>query len=105
MNAATELQSGRGEPLKDTARVLGRYYDCVVWRTYRQCDLEEFAELAGVPVINGLTDYAHPCQVLADLMTIRERRARWRARSSASSGMAAAWQTASSQAACWQGCV
>ena len=73
MNAATELQqSGRGEPLKDTARVLGRYYDCVVWRTYRQCDLEEFAELAGVPVINGLTDYCHPCQVLADLMTIRE---------------------------------
>lgn len=46
MNAATEPQSGRGEPLKDTARVLGRYYDCVVWRTYRQCDLEEFAELA-----------------------------------------------------------
>ena len=74
MNAATELQSGRGEPLKDTARVLGRYYDCVVWRTYRQRDLEELAELAGVPVINGLTDYAHPCQVLADLMTIRERR-------------------------------
>lgn len=76
MNAATELQSGRGEPLKDTARVLGRYYDCVVWRTYRQSDLEEFAEFAGVPVINGLTDYAHPCQVLADLMTIRERKAR-----------------------------
>ena len=74
MNAATELQSGRGEPLKDTARVLGRYYDCVVWRTYRQSDLEEFAEFAGVPVINGLTDYAHPCQVLADRMTIRERR-------------------------------
>ena len=57
MNTA-ELQAGRGEPLKDTARVLGRYYDCVVWRTYRQSDLEEFAELAGVPVINGLTDYA-----------------------------------------------
>ena len=73
MNTA-ELQSGRGEPLKDTARVLGRYYDCVVWRTYRQRDLEEFAEYAGVPVINGLTDYAHPCQVLADLMTIRECR-------------------------------
>ncbi len=73
MNTA-ELQAGRGEPLKDTARVLGRYYDCVVWRTYRQSDLEEFAEFAGVPVINGLTDYAHPCQVLADLMTIRERR-------------------------------
>ena len=73
MNAATELQAARGEPLKDTARVLGRYYDSVVWRTYRQRDLEEFAEYAGVPVINGLTDYAHPCQVLADLMTIREK--------------------------------
>ena len=61
MNAATELQqSGRGEPLKDTARVLGRYYDCVVWRTYRQCDLEEFAELAGVPVINGLRSEERP---------------------------------------------
>ena len=74
MNAATELQAARGEPLRDTARVLGRYYDCIVWRTYRQRDLEELAEYAGVPVINGLTDYAHPCQVLADLMTIRERR-------------------------------
>lgn len=73
MNTA-ELQAGRGEPLRDTARVLGRYYDCAVWRTYRQRDLEELAELSGMPVINGLTDYAHPCQVLADLMTIRERR-------------------------------
>ena len=67
-------QIGKKESIADTARVLGRYYDCVVWRTYRQSDLEEFAALAGVPVINGLTDYAHPCQVLADLMTIRERR-------------------------------
>lgn len=73
MNAATELQSVGGEPLRDTARALGRYYDCVVWRTYRQADLEEFASYASVPVINGMTDYAHPCQVLADLMTIRER--------------------------------
>ena len=73
MNAATELQASRGEPLRDTARVLGRYYDCIVWRTYRQRDLEELAAYAGVPVINGLTDYAHPCQVLADLMTIREK--------------------------------
>ena len=103
MNTA-ELQAGRGEPLKDTARVLGRYYDCVVWRTYRQSDLEEFAELAGVPVINGLTDYAHPCQVLADLMTIRERRAALRAGSSALSATAVAWQTASSWADCWLGC-
>ena len=74
LNAATELQIARGEPIQDTARVLGRYYDCIVWRTYRQRDLEELAAYAGVPVINGLTDYAHPCQVLADLMTIRERR-------------------------------
>ena len=73
MNTA-ELQAGRGEPLRDTARVLGRYYDCAVWRTYRQRDLEELAELSGIPVINGLTDYAHPCQVLADLMTIREHK-------------------------------
>ena len=64
-----ELQAGRGEPLKDTARVLCRYYDCVVWRTYRQSDLEEFAELAGVPVINGLTDYAQ-CSVLAGNLSI-----------------------------------
>ena len=73
MNTA-ELQAGRGEPLRDTARVLGRYYDCAVWRTYRQRDLEELAELSGIPVINGLTDYAHPSQVLADLMTIREHK-------------------------------
>ena len=53
MNAVTELQASRGEPLRDTARVLGRYYDCIVWRTYRQRDLEELAEYAGVPVING----------------------------------------------------
>ena len=76
MNAATELQASRGEPLRDTARVLGRYYDCIVWRTYRQRDLEELAAYAGVPVINGLTDFAHPCQVLADLMTIREHKSR-----------------------------
>ena len=74
MNAATELQAACGEPLCDTARALGRYYDAVVWRTARQRDLEEFAAAAGVPVISGMTDYAHPCQVLADLMTIRERR-------------------------------
>ena len=74
MNAATELQAANGEPLRDTARALGRYYDAIVWRTARQHDLEEFAEYAGVPVISGMTDYAHPCQVLADLMTVRERK-------------------------------
>ena len=73
MNAATELQAANGEPVQDTARALGRYYDAVVWRTARQADLEEFAQWAGVPVINGMTEYSHPCQVLADLMTIRER--------------------------------
>ena len=80
MNAATELQSGRGEPLKDTARVLGRYYDCVVWRTYRQRDLEEFAELAGVPVIGCGTlssalcmdkDRAHQLAALAGIRVPR----------------------------------
>jgi ornithine carbamoyltransferase len=71
LNTETELQSSRGEPLKDTARVLGRYYDAVVWRTWQQSELEQLAEYAGVPVINGLTDYAHPCQVLADLATVR----------------------------------
>ena len=71
LNTETELQSSRGEPLKDTARVLGRYYDAIVWRTYQQSELEQLAQYAGVPVINGLTDYAHPCQVLADLQTIR----------------------------------
>jgi ornithine carbamoyltransferase len=74
LNTETELQSVRGEPLKDTARVLGRYYDAIVWRTYQQSELETMAQYAGVPVISGLTDYAHPCQVLADLMTIREHR-------------------------------
>ena len=73
MNSATELQVANGETLPDTARALGRYYDAIVWRTARQQDLEEFAQWAGVPVISGMTDYAHPCQVLADLMTIRER--------------------------------
>ena len=74
MNAATELQAANGEPLRDTARALGRYYVAFVWRTARQHVLEEFAESAGVPVISGMTDYAHPCQVLADLMTVRERK-------------------------------
>ena len=74
MNSATELQVANGETLPDTARALGRYYDAIVWRTARQQDLEELAQWAGVPVISGMTDYAHPCQVLADLMTIRERK-------------------------------
>ncbi len=67
-----ESQIGRGEPIEDTARVLSRYCDGIMIRTYNQTDVEKLAQYASIPVINGLTDFAHPCQVLADLMTIRE---------------------------------
>lgn len=69
---ARDTQIGRGEPLEDTARVLGRYVDGLMIRTFEQSDLEAFARLSGVPVINGLTDATHPCQVLADLLTCRQ---------------------------------
>ena len=72
LNATTEMQIGRGEPIQDTARVLGRYYDGIMIRTFKQSDVEALAQYSGVPVINGLTDYCPPCQVLADLQTIRE---------------------------------
>ena len=68
-----DLQIARGEPIQDTARVLGRYYDAIVYRTFRQSDVEALAQYSGVPVISGMTDYAHPLQVLTDLMTVRER--------------------------------
>ena len=71
--SANDLQLGRGETIKDTANVLDRYLDAIMIRTFEQDDVEELAEHADVPVINGLTDYSHPCQALADLMTIRER--------------------------------
>lgn len=71
-----DSQIGRGEPIEDTARVLDRYCDGIMIRTYRQEEVEELAKYCNVPVINGLTDFAHPCQVLADLMTVRERMAR-----------------------------
>jgi ornithine carbamoyltransferase len=71
--SANDLQLGRGETIKDTANVLDRYLDAIMIRTFAQDDVEELAEHADVPVINGLTDYSHPCQALADLMTIRER--------------------------------
>jgi ornithine carbamoyltransferase len=70
---ADDLQLGRGETIKDTATVLSRYLDAIVIRTFAQDDVEQLAEHADVPVINGLTDFAHPCQALADVMTIRER--------------------------------
>jgi ornithine carbamoyltransferase len=71
--AAQDLQLGRGETIRDTATVLSRYLDAIMIRTFEQADVEELAEHADVPVLNGLTDSAHPCQALADLMTIRER--------------------------------
>ncbi len=67
-----DLQIGRGEPVQDTARVLSRYLDGIMIRTFAQQEVEDLAKYGTIPVINGLTDYCHPCQVLADLMTIRE---------------------------------
>ena len=67
-----DLQIGRGEPAQDTARVLSRYLDGIMIRTFEQKEVEDLAEYGSIPIINGLTDYCHPCQVLADLMTIRE---------------------------------
>ena len=71
--SANDLQLGRGETIRDTAVVLSRYLDAIMIRTFRQADVDELAEHADVPVINGLTDEFHPCQALADVMTIRER--------------------------------
>ena len=72
--AANEIQLGRGEPIKDTARVLGRLVHGAVFRTFSQADLEEFAQYAGIPTINALTDEEHPCQILADIFTFEEKR-------------------------------
>ena len=75
--AASDLQLGRGETLRDTATVLARYLDGLMIRTFAQDDVEELARHATIPVINGLTDSSHPCQALADVMTIRERLGRF----------------------------
>ncbi|MBR6311442.1 MAG: ornithine carbamoyltransferase [Oscillospiraceae bacterium] len=72
--SSRDLQIGRGEPVQDTARVLSRYLDGIMIRTFEQAEVEALAEYGTIPVINGLTDYCHPCQVLADLMTIREHK-------------------------------
>lgn len=70
--SANDLQIGRGEPVQDTARVLSRYLDGIMIRTYKQSEVDALAQNGTIPIINGLTDFAHPCQILADLMTIRE---------------------------------
>src|SRR5437867_4680533 len=71
--SANEIQHGRGEPIKDTARVLGRMIHGAVIRTYAQRDVEEFAQFSGIPTINALTDEEHPCQILTDIFTIQEK--------------------------------
>lgn len=70
---ANDIQLGRGEPVRDTARVLGRMVHGIIIRTYAQTEVEEMAELSGIPVINALTDAEHPCQLLTDVFTIEER--------------------------------
>ena len=71
--SSRDLQIGRGEPVQDTARVLSRYLDGIMIRTFAQQEVEDLARYGTIPIINGLTDFCHPCQVLADLMTIREK--------------------------------
>ena len=72
--SSRDLQIGRGEPVEDTARVLSRYLDGIMIRTFAQSEVEALSTMGSIPIINGLTDYCHPCQVLADLMTIREHK-------------------------------
>lgn len=74
--SSKELQIGRGEPVEDTARVLSRYVDGIMIRTFAQQEVEDLARYGSIPIINGLTDFCHPCQVLADMQTVREHKGR-----------------------------
>ena len=88
-----DVQLGRGEPIADTARVLSRYVDGIMIRTFAHSEVEELARYADVPIINGLTDLVHPCQVLADLLTVRQHLGGHAGKSSRGSVTATTWPT------------
>src|SRR6476661_208759 len=94
-----DVQLGRGEPIADTARVLSRYVDGIMIRTFAHSEVEELARFASVPVINGLTDLLHPCQILADLLTVKQHLGTWEGKKIAWIGdgnnMANSWINAS----------
>lgn len=89
----SDIQMGRGETIHDTAQTLSRFLDGIMIRTYGHNIVEELAEAASIPVINGLTDLAHPCQVLADYQTVLEKKGASQASKSRTSGMATTWST------------
>lgn len=100
--SSNDIQLGRGEPIKDTARVLGRMVHGAIIRTFAQQDVVDFANYSGIPTINALTDDAHPCQILADLLTIRERIGTWEGKKIAFVGdgfnnMSRSWMWAAKQ--------